>query len=116
MEDNRESLLTNELYEIIIEKLVKDMVELKQDKDSTLSRISIEKEVLKELKEQLKLIKKNIKNSKRNLRIEKNKLININDKLNEKNHTITDLNYKYISEFDYCVDTSEYIEPEPKKR
>ena len=108
MEKN-ETKLTAEVYESIIDTLVRDVVKLKREQGETISKIAVEKETLNSLKTELKKLKKAIKSSKTNLR-------RINDTLNTRNHSITELNYAITSEEERTIDLNEYSIEQPKRR
>ena len=59
--ENSETLLTNELYKLIMENLANEMSNLKQEQSDTLNDLSIKIERLKLLKCQLIELKKTIK-------------------------------------------------------
>lgn len=115
MEKN-ETKLTAEVYENIIDTLVRDIVKLKKQQGETINKISITKEALIAYKKQLKEAKKNIRVTKTRLRTEKSNLRRINDTLNTRNHSITELNYAITSEEERTIDLSEYSIEQPKRR
>jgi len=115
MEKN-ETKLTAEIYEEIIDTLVKDIVKLKRQQGETVSKISVTKEALIAYKNQLKQAKKNIRITRNRLRTEKSNLRRINDTLNTRNHSITELNYAITSEEERTIDLNEYSIEQPKRR
>lgn len=111
-----ETKLTVEVYESIINDLVKDIVELKRQQGETIDRISVIKDVLNTYKAQLKDVKKNIAKTKKTLRTEKSNLRNINNTLNTRNHSIVELNYAIKAEEERTIDLNEYSIEQPKRR
>ena len=114
--NKNETLLTQELYESIVQNTVREIVTLKQEQGETLNRISIEKETLKKLIEQLKLLKKDIKASKKTLRSEKSSLRNINESLNIKNTRIGELNNSFVTEEESYIDLNSFSNKETSKK
>ena len=108
--NNNETLLTEELYEEIVSNVVKDIVSLKKEQAESLSKISIQKEALKNLNDQLKLLKKNIKTNKKTLRTEQSNLRKINNKLNNKNNRIVELNNSFVTEEESYIDLNLFAE------
>lgn len=114
--EKKETKLTTEVYESIMDDLIKDVVQQKKEQGETINRISVIKEVLITYKAQLKEVKKNISKTKKTLRTEKSNLRKINDTLNTRNHSITELNYAITSEEERTIDLNEYSIEQPKRR
>jgi len=111
--EEREIKLTTDVYESTVNALVSDILRLKKQQGETIDRISIEKEALiafkKQLKSNIRLSKKTLKNQKRELEI-------INDTLNNRNHSITELNYAITAEEERTIDLNDYSVEQPKRR
>lgn len=116
--ENNETLLTNELYESIMQNLIKDVVDLKKSQSDTISNLDIQIEMLKSLKKQLKSIRKDIRSTKRKIHENKSYLSSINEKLNQKNHIVMDLNYSFITEGDSYINLESFpnLKGNAKKR
>lgn len=116
--ENNETLLTNELYESIINQLTKEVVDLKKSQSDTISSLQVQIEILKSLKQQLKSIKREIKTSKKRIYKDKSNLRLINEELSKKNHIVSDLNYSFITEGDSYIDLDAFpsLENVIKKR
>lgn len=108
--------LTAEVYESIVDALVRDVIKLKREQGEIISKITVEKETLIAYKKQLKEAKKNLRTTKKVLRTEKSNLRKINDTLNTRNHSITELNYAITSEEERIIDLNEYSIEQPKRR
>ncbi|MBQ2946823.1 MAG: hypothetical protein IJE04_03115 [Bacilli bacterium] len=115
MEKN-ETKLTSEVYESIMDVLVRDIVELKKQQGEAISKVSIEKEALIYYKKILKQAKMNVKLSRDRLRTEKKNLRKINDTLNTRNNSITELNYVITLEEEKTIDLNEYSIEQTKRR
>lgn len=111
-----ETNLTVDLYENIINTLVNDVVKLKKEQGETISKISVEKEVLVTLKKQLKETKKEIRTARKSLRVGKSNLRNINSDLRTRKHSIAELNYSIGLEEPVVIDLDEYAINQPKRR
>lgn len=114
--ERQETKLTAEVYENVVDGLVRDIVRLKREQGETIDRISVTKEALIAYKKELKQAKKNIRISRKSLKTEKSNLRRINDTLNTRNHSITELNYAITSEEERTVDLNEYSLEQAKKR
>lgn len=114
--ENQETLLTNELYESIMNKLTKEVVELKKSQSDAISSLQLKIEILKSLKKQLKETKKDIRMTRRKIHETKSSLSSINEQLNHKNHIVADLNYSFITEEDCYINPQEFLEDGAKKR
>lgn len=106
--EETEVTLTSSVYENIIEQLVNEVVRLKKEKGEKISRIDILTETLKSLKKEFKNIKIKIKDARKDLKEEKHNLSMIIEELNQKNHSITDLNYRFIENEECRIDLEEY--------
>ena len=109
--ENNETLLTNELYESIMQNLIKEVVDLKKSQSDTISRLAIQIETLKALKKDIRITRRKIRENKSNLRT-------INEELSKKNHIVSDLNYSFITEGDSYIDLEVFpnLEVAAKKR
>ena len=96
MRKDNEVLLTDEVYTSIIEKTVREILELKKQQGETLDSISASKEVLKKLKVELLKTKRAIKSSKKNLREEQRKLSKINNDLSIRNSVLMRTNSEFL--------------------
>lgn len=115
MKEKKDTLVTQQVVEEIIEKAMEEIYKLKQEQGQTLSRISAEKRVLRELENQLTLLKKDIRTSNNTLRTEKRNLRRINRDIKTNNNRILEINTEFAKEEDSYIDLNSFSN-QPKKR
>ena len=113
-----ESLLTDELYLKIVDKITGEILELKQSQGEVISIISTQKEILKTLKKELKKLQKQIKLNKRVLRNEKKNLIRVNSAMDVRNTVLAKVNREFLLTEESYIDINQYLnlnKPKQKK-
>lgn len=113
-----ESLLTDELYLKIVDKITGEILELKQSQGEVISIISTQKEILTTLKKELKKLQKQIKLNKRVLRNEKKNLIGVNSAMDVRNTVLAKVNREFLLTEESYIDINQYLnlnKPKQKK-
>ena len=115
--DNKENkvLLTEEVYQQLIEATSKNILKLKREQTGVIENIESDQLILKELKKEIRLLKKDIRlkrKNKRNTLINilcgKFDLIRINRELEISNNRISEVNCKFISEEEKFINQLNY--------
>lgn len=114
-ENGNNVILTQELYEELLNTTNDKILDLKSNQVNCYNKILANIEDLKQLKSELKQIKTNIKLCKAALRKGNKKLVRINDELHFHTNNITILNDSFISEGDSSINLNLFGAPKTKK-
>ena len=108
MDKKKDTLLTEDIYTTIVDKMTKQIIEFKKQQGISIDQISVEKEVLNNLKSQIKKLKKEVNMSKKRLRSEKSELRRINDNLKVRNNILSDVNEEFLLSGESYIDLNQY--------
>lgn len=106
--ENTNVVLNEELYENLMSNSMQSIKNLKAEQTECLSKISIQKGVLKNLLHQLIELKTNIREIRRTLKNEKRHLKLVKKNLKLAKNSIVELNTNFISEEEISINPREY--------